>query len=238
MNLNKLFSSLFYPTPSSENRLFKWLASSCTLHRGPFRYKNEIPPSEDGHHFCAKVSTERPLPTPYSIIIRNSTPSSPPFSALFSTLLYPCTRPCSYPTAMDKMVSFDAILFPADERAPHLVSLMTSNASSFQHHGHPASLQPLSAMAKVPHPEMYMDFIAEGVGARAWRHHVSSLPSVCLLLVSNHPRRLHSLHSNFFSFFIPSSVRPARSQNGGGDDHPLPRLSISFPISLILIRRS
>ena len=74
---------------------------------------------------------------------------------------------------MDKMVSFDAILFPADERAPHLVPLMTSNAPSFPPLGQSGSQQPPSAMAKVPHPEMYMDFIAEGVGARAWKHHVS-----------------------------------------------------------------
>jgi len=71
------------------------------------------------------------------------------------------------------MVSFDAILFPADERAPHLVPLMTSGAPSFHPLGQPGSHQPLSAMTQVPHPEMYMDFIAEGVGTRAWKHHVS-----------------------------------------------------------------
>jgi len=75
---------------------------------------------------------------------------------------------------MDKMVSFDAILFPADERAPHLVPLMTSGAPSFPPLGQPGSQQPLPAMTQVPHPEMYMDFIAEGVGTRAWKHHVSS----------------------------------------------------------------
>ncbi|KAF9649313.1 hypothetical protein BDM02DRAFT_3128410 [Thelephora ganbajun] len=73
---------------------------------------------------------------------------------------------------MDKMVSYDAILFPADERAPHLVPLMTSNASSFPPPGQSGSQHPPPAMAKVPHPEMYMDFIAEGIGSRAWQSHV------------------------------------------------------------------
>jgi hypothetical protein len=26
---------------------------------------------------------------------------------------------------------------------------------------------------RMPHPEVYMDYIAEGLGARAWRYHVS-----------------------------------------------------------------
>ena len=90
---------------------------------------------------------------------------------------------------MDEMVSFDAILFPADERAPHLVPLMTSNASSVPPLGQSGSRPPPHPMAKVPHPEMYMDFVAEVAGGRAWEHHVSFLPPLTrFLLVSIRPR--------------------------------------------------
>lgn len=71
---------------------------------------------------------------------------------------------------MDKMISYDAILFPADERAPHLVPLMMSNPQ-FSPMGQ-SSHHSLPATAKIPHPEMYMDFIAEGVGSQAWKSHV------------------------------------------------------------------
>lgn len=72
---------------------------------------------------------------------------------------------------MENMVSYDAIVFPADERAPHLIPLMWSNASSYSPVGQSSQpSQPVST--KIPHPEMYMDFIAEGVGPVAWRSHV------------------------------------------------------------------
>jgi hypothetical protein len=66
---------------------------------------------------------------------------------------------------MDQLVSFDAFLFPADGRAPHLVQLMTS----------PVTMQasPDDETSRVPHPEVHMDYIAEGIGHRAWRYHVS-----------------------------------------------------------------
>lgn len=73
---------------------------------------------------------------------------------------------------MEKMASYEAIHFPADERSPHLVPLITSNATSFSSHGE-SSQQPLLPIGKVPHPEMYMDFIAEGVGTLGWKTHVS-----------------------------------------------------------------
>ena len=108
---------------------------------------------------------------------------------------------------MDKMISFDAILFPADERAPHLVSLMMSNTSSLLLLGQPGSHQPPSAMAKVPHPEMYMDFIAEGVGVRPWQHHVSS--HFLKFFACFHPSSafLFFPHSNLFAFLVTFLVR-------------------------------
>ncbi|KAI0079734.1 hypothetical protein K474DRAFT_562300 [Panus rudis PR-1116 ss-1] len=68
---------------------------------------------------------------------------------------------------MDQMTSYDAIVFPCDDRPPHLVPLMTSNI-----------LIPLANPAepflcgRMPHPEVYMDYIAEALGPRAWHYQV------------------------------------------------------------------
>ena len=72
---------------------------------------------------------------------------------------------------MDLMQSFDAILFPADGRLPHIVSLMTSPAFSNSH----ALAQPAQAsMARIPHPEVHMEYIAEDPNLRAWHYQVST----------------------------------------------------------------
>jgi hypothetical protein len=69
---------------------------------------------------------------------------------------------------MDLMQSFDAILFPADGRPPHVVSLMTS----------PASFNPnapaQTGTARVPHPEVHMEYIADdpNINIRAWHYEV------------------------------------------------------------------
>jgi hypothetical protein len=67
---------------------------------------------------------------------------------------------------MDLMQSFDAILFPADGRPPHVVSLMTS-PQSFNPH---ALTQ--TDTARVPHPEVHMEYIAEDPNIRAWHYQV------------------------------------------------------------------
>lgn len=67
---------------------------------------------------------------------------------------------------MDLMQSFDAILFPADGRPPHVVSLMTSPAS-FNPHA-PAQ----TVTARVPHPEVHMEYIADDPNIRAWHYQV------------------------------------------------------------------
>ncbi|KAH9987905.1 hypothetical protein BJV74DRAFT_796376 [Russula compacta] len=64
---------------------------------------------------------------------------------------------------MDLMQSFDAILFPADGRPPHVVSLMTSPASFSNPHV-PAQ----TSTARIPHPEVHMEYIAEDPNIRAW----------------------------------------------------------------------
>ncbi|EPS99992.1 hypothetical protein FOMPIDRAFT_1123452 [Fomitopsis schrenkii] len=71
---------------------------------------------------------------------------------------------------MDQMLAFDAILFPADERPPHLVSLMTSPLTTQVSHP-PAFYR----CGRMPHPEMYIDYIAEGLGSRSWRSQVIEL---------------------------------------------------------------
>lgn len=69
---------------------------------------------------------------------------------------------------MDQLVSFEALLFPSDGRHPHMVALMTSPASMQD------PLAPYSGLpVRLPHPEVYMDYIAEGLGARAWNYQVS-----------------------------------------------------------------
>lgn len=76
---------------------------------------------------------------------------------------------------MDLMQSFDAILFPADGRPPHVVSLMTSPASFSNPHPHvPAQ----TSTARVPHPEVHMEYIAEdpnNPNLRAWHYQVCNV---------------------------------------------------------------
>lgn len=81
------------------------------------------------------------------------------------------------------MTAFDAILFPADGRLPHLVSLMTSPIDAFMQTSAlipstpalSANLQQLLRGGLVPHPEMYMNWIAEGLGPRSWHFKVPKL---------------------------------------------------------------
>jgi hypothetical protein len=71
---------------------------------------------------------------------------------------------------MDLMQSFDAILFPADGRPPHVVSLMTSPASFSNPHA-PAQ----TSTARIPHPEVHMEYIAEDPNIRAWHYQVCAI---------------------------------------------------------------
>lgn len=67
---------------------------------------------------------------------------------------------------MDQLVSFEALLIPSDGRNPHMVPLMTSPTSM------PDAYAPHSGLpVRLPHPEVYMDYIAEGLGPRAWNYH-------------------------------------------------------------------
>ena len=70
--------------------------------------------------------------------------------------------------SMDQLLPFDALVVPSDDRAPHLVSLMTS----------PMNLQSSDEPyrgGRMPHPEVFMDYVAEGMGPGAWAFHVRSL---------------------------------------------------------------
>ncbi|KAH9923232.1 uncharacterized protein B0H18DRAFT_878847 [Fomitopsis serialis] len=62
------------------------------------------------------------------------------------------------------MQHFDAVIFPVDEQPPYLVTLYASPlAAPIQN-----PLEPYRCGC-VPHPEMYFDHIAPGLGPRSWR---------------------------------------------------------------------
>ncbi|KAG5727744.1 hypothetical protein E4T56_gene20791 [Termitomyces sp. T112] len=67
---------------------------------------------------------------------------------------------------MDPTYTYDAILFPSDGRQPSLVRLMTSPMMTPHH----STFTTVSS--RIPHPEVYMDYIAEGLGPRAWKYHL------------------------------------------------------------------
>lgn len=69
---------------------------------------------------------------------------------------------------MDEM-SYEALLFPSDgRRSPHLISLTTSIDMMSSNDYYSGRAQP----TRIPHPEVYMDYIAE-IGSRAWQYYVS-----------------------------------------------------------------
>lgn len=73
---------------------------------------------------------------------------------------------------MDSIVSYEALVVPSDDRAPHLSSLMTSPLSFTDVNARQAEVYRASRM---PHPEILMDYIAEGLGPRGWRFQVNYL---------------------------------------------------------------
>ncbi|KAJ3811715.1 hypothetical protein EV368DRAFT_36102 [Lentinula lateritia] len=66
---------------------------------------------------------------------------------------------------MERIVNFNAILFPSDGRPPTIVQLMTSPMSLPGHHTS-YTVNP----SRMPHPEVHMDYIAENLGPRAWKY--------------------------------------------------------------------
>jgi len=66
---------------------------------------------------------------------------------------------------MDQLTAYDAIFFPSDGRPPSIVQLMTSPITIPAHHTSCTTVP-----SRLPHPEVYMDYIAEGLGARAWKY--------------------------------------------------------------------
>ena len=72
---------------------------------------------------------------------------------------------------MEQLVAFDALVIPSDERAPHIASLMTSPLT-FANVNHTQA--EVYRAGRMPHPEILMDYVAEGLGPRAWRYQVYS----------------------------------------------------------------
>ncbi|EPQ59510.1 hypothetical protein GLOTRDRAFT_34002 [Gloeophyllum trabeum ATCC 11539] len=66
-----------------------------------------------------------------------------------------------------EMESYQAILIPSDGRPPSLVPLATSPVAITD----PFSVQ-VTQTSRMPHPEVYMDYIAESLGSRAWQYHL------------------------------------------------------------------
>ncbi|KJA24618.1 hypothetical protein HYPSUDRAFT_479790 [Hypholoma sublateritium FD-334 SS-4] len=64
---------------------------------------------------------------------------------------------------MEQFTSFEAILFPSDGRPTHCIQLMTS--PMLNHHASYTTLP-----SRMPHPEVFMDYIAENMGPRAWKY--------------------------------------------------------------------
>ncbi|KAH9943006.1 uncharacterized protein BXZ73DRAFT_97072 [Epithele typhae] len=64
------------------------------------------------------------------------------------------------------MPTFEAIFFPANDRSPTTVPLLTSN---FVFQG-PAAHEPPYRAGRLPHPEIHMDYIAD----RSWEYHTVS----------------------------------------------------------------
>ena len=71
---------------------------------------------------------------------------------------------------MDQIVSFDALVIPSDERAPHIASLMTSPLALSNV---PVGHAEVYSSGRMPHPEILMDYVAENAGPRAWRYQVA-----------------------------------------------------------------
>jgi hypothetical protein len=84
---------------------------------------------------------------------------------------------------MGLMQSFDAILFPADGRPPHVVSLMTSLASFSNPHT-PAQMN----AGRVRHPEVHMEYIVEDPNTRAWHYLVRAAAAPRPATLSHHTR--------------------------------------------------
>ncbi|KAJ8076720.1 hypothetical protein PM082_001143 [Marasmius tenuissimus] len=84
-----------------------------------------------------------------------------PLSLSFIPLSLPAHSSSTLILTME-MIHFDAILFPSDGRTPTLVELMTSPMAI----GHHSQSNP----SRMPHPEVHMDYIAEGLGPRAWKY--------------------------------------------------------------------
>ncbi len=69
---------------------------------------------------------------------------------------------------MNPLTTLDVLIIPADDRPPHIASLMTSPMTVIL----PNPVEPYRC-GRMPHPEVFMDYIAEGLGPRSWRYHVS-----------------------------------------------------------------
>ncbi|KAF8204832.1 hypothetical protein BJ912DRAFT_1052157 [Pholiota molesta] len=71
----------------------------------------------------------------------------------------------AYASMEPEFITFEAIVFPSDGRPTHCVSLMTSPGKG-RDPCYPASKLPF----RMPHPEIYMDYVPEELGVKAWKY--------------------------------------------------------------------
>lgn len=69
---------------------------------------------------------------------------------------------------MNPPLSYDAIVFPADGRPPHLVPLSITPVI----HRDPFTGE-LELVSAMPHPEVFMDNIADDLDKRVWQWEVN-----------------------------------------------------------------
>lgn len=86
--------------------------------------------------------------------------------ALSSTTTAQAEPSCIFRSLMDQLYTTEAILFPADGRIPHLVSLMSSPINE------PYNIPGVGQVTRMPHPEIHMDRIADSLGYQAWSFHL------------------------------------------------------------------
>lgn len=109
---------------------------------------------------------------------------------------------------------FDALVVPSDDRAPHLVALMTTPIDPA---AGTVTAEPYRCR-RMPHPEVFMDYIAEGMGPRSWSYHVRTspyIPSDASLIARSNTQLVEALDCMTKTFSTPYIIfYPTVSRDG------------------------
>ena len=110
---------------------------------------------------------------------------------------------------MVNLLSYDAILFPADGRTPHLVTLSASPVTEID-----VQTGQLVLMSALPHPEVHMDLIADNSNraTKAWRFQVRPSHSASVMLLTDsaaaqdagrHDQRVRQSLHHLLPYYLP-----------------------------------